>query len=398
MTPPPSALAAGIALLCDEGGNVREVVRDDWGLTRDAKANFVQLVDRLSVEKAAHFLTALRKDGASFGWDLKVQAKDHLVAALFNGSRSSDGFLIVGSTSASAVARLSEALLSINNEQTTALRAALKELSLLQRTPGQQESDYLDEFSKLNNELVTLQRDLAKKNSDLARLNRLKDTFLGMASHDLRKPVSAILIAADTILETSASLNPEDANLLQAIKTACKKLVRQLNDFLDIAQIEAGKLRVEKHSIDLFAVVRNRVEAHKRAAQQKQITITATIPEKSVDYLADADRIEQAIDNLVENAIKYSPRNSSIQVEMLALENEFVFGIKDQGPGLTEAQIAKLFQPFSRVGSAPTGGETSSGLGLAIVKAIIEAHSGRVSVESNPGQGAAFRAVFPKTA
>jgi signal transduction histidine kinase len=353
------------------------------------------MVDALSTEKARNFLAALNQEGVTFGWDLNVSLEGRLVPMPFNGARIESGFLIVAAITRSAATRFIEALSAITSQQSIELRSALKQLSEQQRHLQGQESNLFDELSKLNNELVTLQRELASKNRDLEKLNRLKDTFLAMASHDLRKPISGILTLADLLFDAERPPSPSQQTHLSTLKSACNKVIRQLNDFLDIAQIETGHLRIEKRPTALGLLVAGRLRMHRDKASEKQITLVAEIPQNIPSLHLDGDRIEQVVDNLIENALKYTPTNGTVTVRLQVLDSGVTLSVADTGPGLTPEQTGMLFAPFQTAGTKTTGGEKSTGLGLAIVKAIVDEHGASISVRDVTPHGAAFTVTFP---
>jgi signal transduction histidine kinase len=390
----PQSESSGVAFSCDRSGRILSVVRDDLHLAREGRS-MLEFVDRFSLEKARNFLAALVKDQVSFGWDLNVNLNGRPTSITFNGACTDSCFLVVGATSRSGAVRFVEALSAINSEQTTALRSALKQIADQQRDSEIQEATLFDELSRLNNELVTLQRELAAKNRSLEKLNRLKDTFLGMASHDLRKPISGILTLTDILFDAEAPPSPQQQAYLSSIKDASRKVIRQLNDFLDIAQIESGKLHLEKSPVSLAALLSRRATSFLHAARAKQIELTTEILGDIPKLHLDPDRIEQVIDNLVENALKYTPSHGRVILRLECSSSAVILSVRDTGPGLSAEQVKILFNAFQTAGSKTTGGEKSTGLGLAIVKAILDGHNASISVQSEPTLGATFIIRFP---
>jgi signal transduction histidine kinase len=257
------------------------------------------------------------------------------------------------------------------------------------------ESTIYDEFSRLNNELVAMQRELAKKNAELERLNREKNYFLGMAAHDLRSPLQSILMQSEFLLEGGlGELNPEQCEFLNSIRASGKFLITLVNNLLDVAKIEAGKFQLELATVDLEALVTKNVILNRVLAAQKRTTIdldTEPLPPVSVD----AVKIEQVLNNLISNAVKFSPSGSKIVVRLEREATHFRLSVRDQGPGISPEEQEILFQPFSRGQARSVTGAGGTGLGLMIVKRIVEGHGGAVAVESRPGQGCTFTVRIP---
>jgi signal transduction histidine kinase len=167
-----------------------------------------------------------------------------------------------------------------------------------------------------------------------------------------------------------------------------------LNDLLDVSQIESGNLNLEETSIDLAALLEEAVKWHALVATPKGTRVQLQ-PTEPGQVHADPLRLRQVIDNLISNAVKYSPPGSLVCVEMQRFDRGWRIAVKDQGPGLTPADRQRLFQDFARLSARPTGGEKSVGLGLAIVRRIVEAHGGQAGADSEPGQGATFWFTLP---
>lgn len=227
----------------------------------------------------------------------------------------------------------------------------------------------------------------------LLELDDQKNKFLGMAAHDLRNPLTSIIGFSQLLLNTPLDESSKQ-EFLNIIYQVGNEMLFTLNDLLDISVIESGKfdLHVKKH--DLVEHIAYRIRLITLTAQQKNIRIQTQLPEKL--WLSfDKDRIGQVIDNLVSNAIKYSPKNTTIRVQLSIEEKQAKISVYDEGVGIPLDKQHRLFGHFSKLGSKPTGGEKSTGLGLAIVKRIVEAHGGEVGVISEPQQGSCFFFTLP---
>mgnify|MGYP003611378529 CR=1 FL=1 len=179
------------------------------------------------------------------------------------------------------------------------------------------------------------------------------------------------------------------------INLASGKMLQLLNDLLDISKIEAGKLDLKLTETDFINLVEQNVKINRYLALNKEIQLFVDYEEAPLLALIDGEKIEQVLNNLIGNAIKYSPRNSIVRVKIFTKDDQLVTQVIDQGQGIRAHEINEIFQPFKKSSSAPTGGESSHGLGLAIVKKIIEGHQGTIGVESETGKGSIFTFTVP---
>ena len=363
---------------------------------------FVNLVDRASRAKAEAFLSTLREQKAAFGWELNVKNEIggvesmHFAGALAETCEDGDTFLIVAARSRTAVSRFYNDLTRLNNEQANSLRSALKDLSMQTREQNERDSLFYDELSRLNNELTTTQRELAKKNFELARLNEQKNQFLGIASHDLRNPLEVILTYSEFLLEDTAEiLSDEQIEFINKIHSSSAYMLNLVNDFLDYSKIEAGRLDLEFSIVDLAKLTLKTVERNRVVADKKQITIDFDAPEDTPPIRADESKIEQVLSNLIGNAVKFSPAGRRVEVGLKTAEQRIVIAVRDSGEGISKEDAETIFAPFVKGKNKATSGEKSTGLGLAIVKKIVEAHGGTISFETEPQKGSVFYIELP---
>lgn len=228
----------------------------------------------------------------------------------------------------------------------------------------------------------------------LRQINLEKNKFLGMAAHDLRSPLGSIRGFSELLLE--ADLSPKDRKeFLTIIHQVSQDMLILLNDLLDISMIESGRFEIRAQLGQLDELVAYRVHLNTLAAQRKHITLVTHAPEP-VTLSFDSGRMAQVIDNLLTNAIKYSPPDSQVDIQVQKIDAEQVeIVVADQGVGIPLEQQHQLFGAFQRLSSRPTAGESSTGLGLAIVKKIVEAHQGTIQVQSQPGMGSRFTVRLP---
>jgi len=251
------------------------------------------------------------------------------------------------------------------------------------------------EKGRLVSELSDQKTTIEKKNEELKRLDELKNVFLGIAAHDLRNPISSIRGLAEIMLDERFELSSEEkVQFLTDIYDQSNFMLNLLNDLLDITTIESGKFNlniVPIHSKEFFEQI---LERHIKLAEPKETTILLEYVNDG-NINADAARLRQIVDNLISNAVKFSPPKSTIKIRVLLREPYWKIEVQDEGPGITEKDREKLFQDFAKLSAQPTGGEKSTGLGLSIVCKIVNAHGGKIGVDSEPGKGATFWFTIP---
>jgi signal transduction histidine kinase len=172
-------------------------------------------------------------------------------------------------------------------------------------------------------------------------------------------------------------------------------MLQLVNELLDVATIEAGHLKLAKEPTSVVEIVERSVHLSNIEAAKKNTKIEMVKAPNDPVVDVDRNKIRQVVDNLISNAVKYSPRGSVITVFVHSNETSAGFAVRDNGPGIPESERHKLFKDYSRLSAQPTGDEKSTGLGLAICRKIVEAHDGTISVENIPGRGAEFVVNLP---
>ncbi len=391
-------LGAGIAFLCDEQGQILEIIHNGLGVEDVFVPGQMlnRVVDRESFSKLLNFLVELRAQDAAFDWQLNVPLGDQVTSLHFTGVKSDEQFLIVAAYTRDNVMQLYEELMQISNEQMNKLRDTIKKLTQKTQASDVQDQAQYDELTRLNNELTNLQRELAKKNVELAHLNEQKNHFLGMAAHDLRNPLGAIQMYSEFLLEEAVGdLSDEHYEFLSNIHAASQFMLRLVEDLLDIATIESGELNLNLWPTDLMALITKNVNLNKVLASRKDITLVLHAEGEFPDLLIDAAKIEQVFNNLLSNAVKFSYPGSTVDVAVTQVKDNVQIAVTDEGQGIPEEELDKLFKPFGRTTVQSTGGEKSSGLGLAIARKIVEGHGGNITVESEVGKGTTFFVSLP---
>lgn len=239
-------------------------------------------------------------------------------------------------------------------------------------------------------------REMAQRFNEMAaRIERQTEqqrAFLAGVAHDLRNPVSAILLAAEAA-RADASLPPDHPARQALDRTArqLRKMNRMLADFLDAAMLEAGNLELRLELCDPSDVVRSTTELFEGTSSQHELI--SFIPKRPLRARIDPLRIEQVTGNLISNAIKYSPQGGTVELRLEQRGDEFMLAVTDHGLGMSPETQSHLFQPFRR--GLPREGIPGMGLGLFITRRILDAHHGRIEVESSLGAGSTFRVFLP---
>ncbi|GAB5544710.1 MAG: hypothetical protein SangKO_044700 [Sandaracinaceae bacterium] len=386
------SLRLGVALRLDEAGDIEEVLVDGFALTEGSPRGFVEILTPASAEKARLFLERIRSERAAFDWELTVSYAGRLTVLTFSGRLQDDGtIVVVGGRSARDIERMYDDLLRINNEQANLLRSTVLELSSMKRRP----TETIDEMMELNNELASLQRELARQNVTLERLNQQKNQLLGMVAHDLRNPLGVVAGYARTMMEGLAGPTTErQQRFLERIARTSEHMLRMVDDLVDLSSIESGRVELERRELDLAAMLADAVALNRVLAERKGIAIELDVT-GTLTVAADGGKLRQVVDNLLSNAVKYSHEDTTVRVEARVTDPVVQVSVEDQGQGIPEAELARLFEPFGRTSVKGTAGEKSTGLGLAIVKRILEAHDGTIEVQSEVGVGSTFRFTLP---
>ncbi len=234
-----------------------------------------------------------------------------------------------------------------------------------------------------------------RRMAKIEKLDEQKNIFMGIASHDLRNPLSSIALSSYALLRDmeNKQLAPQKVKVaLEGIHGASERMLELINDLLDITAIEAGRLELKIALCNYVALVRRNAEFNLIIAQQRDVAIDVRIESEIPEMEIDAAKIDQVLNNLVGNAIKFAPAGSAVTISIRASDGEVTTRVADRGPGVSPEDLPHIFDTFYR--AEPAGGpgvkQKSTGLGLAIAKRIVEAHGGRIWAESAPGRGAVF--------
>jgi signal transduction histidine kinase/CheY-like chemotaxis protein len=257
-----------------------------------------------------------------------------------------------------------------------------------------------DRVAQRTRALMQANRRLSAQWLRLQRANGFKNEILGTVAHDLKNPLGVILGRTEMLTELIGADSSKQSITAQVehIRDATKRLTSMVDHLISDAMADAFDITIRREPVDIAALVSEVAEANKPSAMNKQQVIAVSAPPDRFT-MCDSDRMREAIDNLISNAIKYSPIGGKIALLVTHDDAHTVIRVSDEGAGLLPEDLGRLFGRFQRLSAKPTAGESSTGLGLSIVKRIIDMHGGKVTADSaGPGQGSTFAIILPATA
>jgi signal transduction histidine kinase len=223
-------------------------------------------------------------------------------------------------------------------------------------------------------------------------LAHAREDVLGVVAHDLRNPLNTVSMAASLMLENTPMDRPQERRQVEIVRRAADRMNRMIQDLLDVKRLETGRLGIEPRSEPAAALIYDTLDMLRPLAASSTILLESNVAENLPPVLADAARIQQVLSNLVGNAVKFTPREGRITVCADRIDGEVRFAVIDTGPGIPAEQLPHIFGRFWQARSTDRRG---IGLGLAIAKGIVEAHRGRIWVESSVGLGSTFYFTLP---
>ncbi len=241
--------------------------------------------------------------------------------------------------------------------------------------------------------IVTILRDITQQKE----IDKMKTELVSMVAHELRSPLTSISGFSELLLDKDIPRDQaeEYANI---ILKESNRLSELINKFLDISRIESGRIQPQKSDLDMGEIVQMVVGSNSYLANKKNMQVEVHIPPEPCRVWADSGMMEQVILNLFSNAVKYSPENTRIDIIVTPSEDQIAVKIKDQGYGIPQHAVKKIFEKFYRVSSSndPQRTAKGSGLGLALVKQIVDMHNGHIDIESVVDKGSVFTIYLPE--
>lgn len=242
------------------------------------------------------------------------------------------------------------------------------------------------------------QEKIRKQAEELDKLNKLQADFAAMMAHDLRSPLTSVISTAAMLGDgLLGPVSEEQKKWLAKIEANCLQLVEIVNDFLDLSKIEAGHIALAKQLVDVRELVRSTVETYLPLANGKKIVIRDRLDANLPLLEVDPKRMDQVLSNLISNALKFTPEGGEIEVGAKRENGGVRLWVKDNGLGIAPEEVKTLFQKYRQASAAEESAQRGTGLGLLISKLLVEAHGGRIQVESALGKGSTFTVVIPRS-
>ncbi|MSO40942.1 MAG: HAMP domain-containing histidine kinase [Solirubrobacterales bacterium] len=242
-----------------------------------------------------------------------------------------------------------------------------------------------------NEMAAELERDARERD----RLERMKDDFVLTVSHELRTPVTVVKGFAEMLTAEKGDLNSRQREAAEVISDSAGQLQKMINDLLDLARSDAGKLRIETEPVSVRTLVQNAARRMKPEFEEKGQRLTVSVESELPKVMADPHRIGQVLSNLLTNANRYAPEKARVRLTAAGAGRQVEFAVSDDGPGLDEEELEHVFERFWRADSGESQEVGGTGIGLAIAQSLIELHKGEISAASEPGEGASFRFLLP---
>ncbi len=256
----------------------------------------------------------------------------------------------------------------------------------------------LSETATLGSAFNEMAEELQRRAGERDQLDRMKDEFVLTASHELRSPLTSVQGFAELLMLERERLTPTQAETVEVILDNTRHLVRLLNDLLDLARSDAGRLTIKPEPTNIASLVEDAVRTMRAQFDARRQELSQEIDPDLPDIEADRDRIRQVLVNLLTNANEYCPEGAGIEVKARRDGAEVEIDVIDNGPGIPEQQLEHIFERFSRGDAGETQRVGGTGLGLAISKSLVELHGGTIAAESTLDRGSTFRVRLPAVA
>jgi signal transduction histidine kinase len=254
----------------------------------------------------------------------------------------------------------------------------------------------LAETAALGSAFNEMADELQRQAGERDRLDRVKDEFVLTASHELRSPLTSVQGFAEILMLEREQLSPKQADTVEIILDNTRHLVRLLNDLLDLARSDAGRLTIKPVPTDAAALIADAVRTMRGQTEAAGQVLSEEIDGGLPPLGVDPDRIRQVLVNLLTNAHEYAPERASIRVTATRVGDDVKISVIDNGPGIPAKQLEHIFERFTRGDAGLTQRVGGTGLGLAISKSLVELHGGTIGAESQPGTGSTFYMLLPE--
>lgn len=277
-----------------------------------------------------------------------------------------------------------EELLRFCQQKAEAYKADLQERTRLE-----------DELRQLNTALENSRKLLEDRNTTLQFLNEEKNRFISMAAHDLNNPLTTVYLLTESLRRRPENLTPAQREKLLIMQESVNRIVLMVRNLLNVSRIEEGKIEVNYHWETPDEVVLSILSRFEEIARQKNLSLKFKSAVEGKAVLTDKNLLIEILENLISNAIKFSPSDKNIYIRLNYYNTEWELEVEDEGQGIKEEEMCKLYTRFQKLSTRPTAGESSTGLGLSIVKDYVETLKGNIRCESEWQKGTRFIIGFP---
>lgn len=255
-------------------------------------------------------------------------------------------------------------------------------------------------LERLNRELKDAEKqatlkaaELQKSMEEQIKMNQMKNEFMGIINHELKEPITAVISGMDIFKAHGTSkLNESQLKILDIIEKSGQDMLRLTNNLIEVSKIEFGKIEIYPEFFPIFNLIEEVSLLTRPEADKKKICLNTKIDDPTMMIYADPQKMKQVMFNLIDNAIKYTPEKGTINIDVRSSGNKIKIEVKDSGLGIKKDSLITIFDKFTK----HVAGYKGTGLGLYISKSFIEAHNGRIEVESEYGKGTTFRILLPK--
>ncbi|BDG60552.1 sensor histidine kinase [Caldinitratiruptor microaerophilus] len=368
-------------------GSVRQALAGESGVLRE----------RVGRQDVIAGFTSLRGFGPypGLGWSLIVLLPTHeALGAVFTQARFTAAILGVGLVLVMVVSLLLARHLTAPVLRLVQVSRSVEQGDLRDDFPASRSGDELAELTESFRSMV---RAVARKQAELQEANRLQSEFLTNVTHESRTPLTVVLALTEMLLEEMAGpLGPRQRHYLENIQANARRALGWINDLLDLARAQAGKMELNVRPVRLREAVGPVREGIVHLARQKEIRYAEDLPEDLPPVMADPDRLGQILTNLLGNAVKFTPPGGRVTLSAGPARDGFLeVRVRDTGIGIPPEERERIFDQFHQVDSSLARRYPGTGIGLALVKRLVELHGGTIRVESEPGQGSEFTFTLP---
>ncbi|MDD2332560.1 MAG: HAMP domain-containing sensor histidine kinase [Candidatus Cloacimonetes bacterium] len=385
-----------LVMLCDSTGQLKSMLINHYPqLKIEPGQNWFQILNPSDHEMAQHTFLNIASQSEAMDVEFVLNFQQAAIPVFLYGNRIADAVLLKAESELDDICQYYSKIEKLDADTISKIRAMYEgKTGVNERDPNY--IRFLEDLSRVNNELITYQRELNKKNAELAKLNELKNQFVGMAAHDLRNPLGIISNYTRFLIEDlQNSLDDTQKEFMDIILSTSNYMLKLVEGILDLTYIQSGKIKLTLQRFDLDVMLKDFVPLQQSLAKRKDIQVVYTGLMTELWVEADSVKIRQVLSNLIGNAIKYSPANTLILIQPLVQGSFVTIKITDQGPGVPEADLERIFEPFQKSSLTLNPDEPSTGLGLTITRNIILAHHGKIWVESTMGKGSSFFVALP---